>query len=721
MPMWLLNLLHAILGNAAYDALRKALDLLFPKSVECAARSKCIRVLKDRKNLHGSDVFRALQLGLDDDDRYFVEIKVLKYGDQGLMWNSYHSFVDDLLALSPGHHVLLKSAAGMGKTTLLIRLWDHCCTSGQAYPPTIYVPLIECGGGLLDYIEQRYQISRLELLAASRVVGKPDYLLLLDGLNELDALATKTSVLAELSQLFSASSRCVVTARTEQVLDSRFISYTLEMGSAQVDKYCDRFGLSPAPEMRKILTTPLMLALYMRTYNMISGYDQRAVRELDFRGVDEGGTLVAEGEVLWNFFRAQILTASPQLSEHRRFLIDTLLPAVAYRMSNGGVQGLTQAELDSEVRRLGEGHFSHPDLVRMSILDDAFMINRMRDRVSFSHQEFKSFFAAVHLVNEAIAVVDGKRAAAPLLRQPPQGVRRYFVGIVNPALFLEVLERPDMQFEAKAMAAMIVGDIYYYRASMGYPSRLTEGLSDDDLLSNAQYYYELCADYGDPMGHWNLGIVHRDRYEKARLAGSRPDMERYGAKVLEHTEVACARCLPFGYNQMGTLYLLGIGVEMSIENAKYWFEKGMQAGVAHSYNRMGQTYENLALEEAMKGNMKRAQEHYVQAFRYLYDQSVRIGEEWGMNRVTCYYYDGIPKMPKYDEKKQEACDRLGTFDLRYLSRLPNEPEYKQLLRNPDATMQGILFRAAGLQDPFAIERFHRLSKEGRLKSSTSTS
>lgn len=707
-------------------------------NVSCI-NAECRKVFLRQQTTYGTNAYRSLQMELSSNDRYFVETEISSLDDgigkeqevpKGIQKSNYKFFIDYLLQQEHKHHALIVAEGGMGKTTTLIKIWEQCCYYHS--PPTLYIPLKDCKNGLFDEIEKHYRIKREELLAPCKPPTVASFIVLLDGYNELDAASIdedliktrrRLSLLEEIRSLLSSSCLCILTSRTIEVIDKNlFKTYQLQMEADERTKFCTFYGLNPSPEMCIVLNTPMMLSLYRKMFNNSHCYSEKVLSKFHFRGLGKRDALVNESEILWNYYRSQVLkvdegyTIGSLPNRLRKIALERILPKIAYEMCDKGTRKITMQEfktlVDTFVTRENTlAGLASDEIEVVEILDEEFgFIQRDYGQISFVHDIFSDFFVAVYLIGEANdAISEGKRQEPPV-KELPSNIKRYFVGAVDHQYLVAIVDDLSYGKTARSTASMIIGDVYYGKAFRSFPSRLTENISSKEKLrTGAIKYYTTAAILGEPLGNWNLGFIYRCFYEEASKAKNVQDAKKYGALALKHTLLACEKNLPYGFNQMGVLYQYGIGVEQNIEMAIKYYHKGIDCKVAHSYNRLGLLYEDLALEEAISGNTAKAQEYYVQAFVIFFEQAVEVGEEYAMNRLSCYYHDGFPE--KTGKGKREALGLLGKFDNHYLDLLPADDKYAQLKDNPDRFMYNMLLRAATLRNKYAVNRYERLFSE----------
>jgi TPR repeat protein len=202
---------------------------------------------------------------------------------------------------------------------------------------------------------------------------------------------------------------------------------------------------------------------------------------------------------------------------------------------------------------------------------------------------------------------------------------------------------------------------------------------------------------------------------RAKLVGMKVQSryEDSGRLAVQHAKEADESGLPQGHHLMGVLYEEGIGVPKDEEAAIGYYQKGMAKGVAYSFNRLVRIYEKRAIRLAAEDGGDAARGCYIAAFRIAFMQAKQIHERWGMNRVTCYYYEGLPPRPDMDEKQVGAARQvLGRFGMSYIRQLLDEdPTLAAWLRDSedrDKVMYDFLVRAANRGEPYALRRLENL-------------
>jgi hypothetical protein len=358
-------------------------------------------------------------------------------------------------------HAMLKGEGGMGKTVSFIRLWEQYI-AGDDYNPLlpvpVFIPLNEYNE--TDELERRGVIQRLirrfyldkkireeELLDIFRESPKgsessvPPVLLLLDGLNEVTV--ERTGLLVELREIIEhwQGVQMLVSSRPDMRDTLDWMDFHLlelkGLGKEQIDKYLgpSRTGFIKAKTgddgeygLHRLLQNPMMLTIYAASCEVVKEYGASSLYDFKHR-------VETPGELLWNFIEAQVVkyVRHSGLEDRQRyfykFLLKMLLPALGYEMEKAGRFQLTGDELDDIVERYLK-RFCQVDFldtyreyrrytstwdissskeialkgkseeVLEILTDEISMLVKERQSYRFLHQDFRDFFAAVHILNE---------------------------------------------------------------------------------------------------------------------------------------------------------------------------------------------------------------------------------------------------------------------------------------------------------------------------------
>jgi WD40 repeat protein len=383
-----------------------------------------------------------------------------------------HKAVGSLWGQDQPHAVVL-GEGGMGKTVSLLRLWEDWLKSYTNTVP-IYVALNEYNAvpepersdfvlrsiarncGLAESLTEDWKNALWNLIRQPRPDGSPATLLLLDGFNEVTA--ERTPLLIELNRIAQEARgvQMVISSRYVEIRNFQWAqqSETVELQplpEAAIAEYLHGLGLSiPNDEgLRRLLGNPMMLTIYAGS----SEIARRHAAVARFRFLPAQSV----GELLWNFTEAQLVkyyednAHDPGEQAWHRFLLRCLLPYIAYRMEEHGdfflaygrrtnpefnfkvlldeaFTALNHPELteifpefEGKRRYLGLGEL--PDLdareqrarrVREYLVDKLHLLVFEKEELCFLHQNFRDFFAACYLLNEAaIATVAPVGQALP--------------------------------------------------------------------------------------------------------------------------------------------------------------------------------------------------------------------------------------------------------------------------------------------------------------------
>jgi hypothetical protein len=357
-------------------------------------------------------------------------------------------------------HALLKGEGGMGKTVSFIRLWEQYTVGGDynpLLPVPVFIPLNEYNEtnesdrkGFIQRLIRRFYLDDktqdLDLLNVFREPvkgeqrGVPSVLLLLDGLNEVTV--ERTGLLVELQEIIEhwQGVQMLVSSRPDMRDTLGWMDFHLlelkGLGKEQIDKYLGQWGLSPLTKdggeeeypLRRLLHNPMMLTIYAASCEVVKEYGASSLYDFKQR-------VETPGELLWNFMESQVVKYFKHsgLEERRmyfyKFLLKMLLPAMGYEMEKAGRFQLSGNELDvilerylkrfcqanfldtfREYRRYacawdisncseiaGKGKFE--EVLRI-LSGEMSMLVKEGHSYRFLHQDFRDFFAAVHILNE---------------------------------------------------------------------------------------------------------------------------------------------------------------------------------------------------------------------------------------------------------------------------------------------------------------------------------
>ena len=357
-------------------------------------------------------------------------------------------------------HAMLKGEGGMGKTVSFIRLWEQY-TAGDEYNPLlpvpVFIPLNEYNEtdelerkGFIQRLIRRFYLDEkmqdLDLLNVFREQvkgekrGMPSVILLLDGLNEVTV--ERTGLIVELREMIEhwQGVQMLVSSRPDMRETMGWMDFHLlelrGLEKKQIDNYLGQWGLSPLIKdgdeekypLRRLLQNPMMLTIYATSCEVVKEYGASSLYDFKKR-------VETPGELLWNFMEAQVVKyfqhsglEEPQKYFYK-FLLKMLLPALGYEMEKAGRFQLAGNELDvivecylkrfcqadfldtfREYRRYAstwgisncseiEGKSKFEEVLGI-LSDEMSMLVKEGQSYRFLHQDFRDFFAAVHILNE---------------------------------------------------------------------------------------------------------------------------------------------------------------------------------------------------------------------------------------------------------------------------------------------------------------------------------
>lgn len=349
-------------------------------------------------------------------------------------------------------HSVIVGEGGMGKTVSLIRLWEKCIKSSEEDTPIpIYIALNEYNE--VDVKDSRHFIintimkdyfSKLdvtnqacdnlwELMKAPINNGKthrPSVILLLDGFNEISR--DKSELLNELNNIIEKArgTQIIITSRFDMrdTLKNPNINIIKlkELSREQISRQCQKYLhiAEPSGKLLETVKNPMMLTIYLSTCSIVE-------RNRDNRYYEFLYDIQSQGEMLWNYIESMTYKHSENISKgyYYRFVLKHLLPYLGWRMEQEGKYFITHREFITAVNdackyfnsnsfydtftffidysdrlnleKLDEnGERARFAKLRKVLTEELVMIVAERETYRFLHQNFRDYFAAVHILNE---------------------------------------------------------------------------------------------------------------------------------------------------------------------------------------------------------------------------------------------------------------------------------------------------------------------------------
>ncbi|HLP62103.1 MAG TPA: NACHT domain-containing protein [Candidatus Deferrimicrobium sp.] len=353
-------------------------------------------------------------------------------------------------------HTVIVGDGGMGKTVSLLQWWENLLESGEKLKPVpIFIALNEFNqvsearreGFILETIRKNYGLGKINLEQIESLMKTPlqqkeefipSIVLLLDGFNEITT--EKRQMLIELNRLAEQypGIQLIMTSRNDMRGNFNWNHWhpvrLKELEEDQVKTYLQEHSMtgtavSGKGKLGKLIKNPMMLTLYAASCEV-------QVKHRDSRYCSFKDRVESPGELLWNFIEAQVALLPEKVGPgedrvfYYWFLLKYLLPGLGFEMEKAGLFAFTYSQfrdhLDKLCLRFSQGEFldTVPQLdkyidnlplsecadekesrKRAAFLRDIFcgemhMLVEEGETLRFLHQDFRDFFAAVHILKE---------------------------------------------------------------------------------------------------------------------------------------------------------------------------------------------------------------------------------------------------------------------------------------------------------------------------------
>ncbi|MCB0628080.1 MAG: hypothetical protein KDD15_00050 [Lewinella sp.] len=408
---------------------------------------------------------------------------------------------------------------GMGKTVSFLALWEYFNRQDNG-PIPLYVALNEYNQATPEarknfitwYIGHYYlgksnlspehQNTLWEWLQSETPPDTPKMQLLLDGFNEI-TVDKEQLVMSIQNQWINKAKdiSILLTTRNEEnfawAKDFHIIEFE-PLREKDIQAYLG--AQQPAlkyPEdrrLRELLSNPMILKLYTGTS---AGEAQFVEDELiSFRESR------SSAELIWNFIESQLAKTRPPdevdadfITAH--FMIKYFVPYLAYEMEKQGLQDVSEPDFESLtneayicffqpeffsqfrryrphvkhyrqfIRELGLGALEFPaDIIRFeqflhSIDEVVFPITKEGASYRFLHQNYRDFFAAVHIINEIRLALECGRLPEVLSERPLSPNLRQMIGELEGEhyrrpVFLEMEEAWSTKFDTPNLLSQVL-------------------------------------------------------------------------------------------------------------------------------------------------------------------------------------------------------------------------------------------------------------------------
>jgi len=408
-------------------------------------------------------------------------------------------------------------------------------------------------GFLMDMIEKNYFFEGISLEMIKGLMKTPirdgvefvpSIVLLLDGFNEITV--DKNELVMELNHLEAnyPGIQIVITNNFDLRSDFNWSHWNMlklqSLDKKRVIGYLKKRKLKIPEQERllKLLKNPMMLTLFTTSCKVkkkVMGPDSFCLK----RNVETAG------ELLWDLMESQAGNFPAQFGNdigqvyYYKFILNHFLPALGYEMKKAGLFNFTPDQLNKSIARIYK-HFSKPDFLKKfreysrftqqilvsdyldeskrfvkleelkKVLSDVLhLLVKEGESFRFWHQEFRDYFAAVHVLNEMdVGIFNGEIPA--------------------------VLKEQRLDFFIRRMIGEIEGEHYtksYFVNCVGW--KIPVG--DQNRLYSI---LELCrGKFGEEVGCavWNIVTIRKET--RGELTGT--DLSRLDLSGIGFNGVLC--------------------------------------------------------------------------------------------------------------------------------------------------------------------------------------
>ncbi len=357
-------------------------------------------------------------------------------------------------------HALVEGGGGTGKTTLLVAYWMHLCDLEDKGIVPIYIPLNEYRGqaGFIkarlceilgcewkDHISVKEMMTRIMVEPNDREY--PSFVIMLDGFNELPTEVRQEQdynqglLIGEVEELLELDRVQVIISSRSDLRSENYWDYInhikmTRLDDDQISLFFNELGNErevslPEGPLLNLVRNPLMLSIYCQISPIMNQY-----RESD--QVMMRSEIKTQGDLLWNYIEVQRLKScmhlkNRQMASLRSYILDHILPYIAYKMQSENVYHISGRELNrlimETVHRLEDPVFidynetyaglgkriddiSGPDIRKIICSEMGLMTEvkeegyRKKYRYHFNHQLFRDYLAGYYLFTDMVLMMD---------------------------------------------------------------------------------------------------------------------------------------------------------------------------------------------------------------------------------------------------------------------------------------------------------------------------
>ncbi len=393
--------------------------------------------LEQKRKNHPSFKLMDIDKDLFPDGMITFETEALDSDDQ---LKSVKDIVAESWNKQEQNHLMIEGKGGIGKTVTLLYLPDKFA---PRYVPAVYIPLHELKGEtntiekyiksqILDYNDNEVRFGQLMDTVGKPWNKGPRLLMLLDGFNEIPN-ERRADISIDIEHWSERPGVQIITSSRYDIhqyvaLCSSFSKIELQpLKEEKVEAYLKKKGFDvPAnPAVISLITTPLLLTLYIRTEKLRIN---RKSPLADFSETKNAGMLI------WNYLQSELWRYRARKEEAKACVLamEFVAPYIAWTMQQhtdfvlneddfldrldkaytllkanfGNTVGLPK-HIKTTVKQTS-GQLPEYAFIRDLLQEQLSLFNRQERKDAYNntvveyrlmHQQFRDALAAIHLIN----------------------------------------------------------------------------------------------------------------------------------------------------------------------------------------------------------------------------------------------------------------------------------------------------------------------------------
>jgi len=364
-------------------------------------------------------------------------------------------------------NAVLVGDGGMGKTTSLLKLWEHYLLNKKSVP--IFLRLEAYNRIIIEkrrdfvwhllfkeyynYNPAEEDIQEIKKIFSERTDGKkyPSIIFILDGFNEVTA-DTKEFLLCLNDLKNLKDNQIIISSRQDMRNNINWPDFTLltlePLDDKQIKNFMNSYKIEfdmILPDVLPLLRNPMILTLYC-------GMERELNKHIENEEYDFIFEPRYKGEILHNFMvstlcRLDSMRVLPEEWALHRLYLMHLLPAIGYEMEKAGFFEISHKELvniiEKELGRYSKKAFriNYPSIdceitgefissylnidnyqividTIKSLIEKYSFLYKSKNYYIFLHQDFRDYFAALYIKTRTEERIDGGEKTLPELSFP---------------------------------------------------------------------------------------------------------------------------------------------------------------------------------------------------------------------------------------------------------------------------------------------------------------